>query len=319
MVWSVPWLAMVRNAPPIRPDQKVYFVARSKEKSRTCKFVAGGCSDLRDFGPAAGDAVEQDPEGDRATGQIEKKLRDVGPDDGFHAAFEGVENGERDDDDDGQVLGRAEDHADDESDGGNADAFGDGASDEERAGGNGAHFFAEAFFDERVGGEKLAAKIAGEKKEDNEDAADQIADDQLNEGQVPGVGDGGRADDGERGGFRSDDGKGEGPPGSGFAAEKIVETDGFAIFAGDVFFAAAEAHAKSGYGEEIGDDDGEVERVNAHLRIVAAISSCCSGFLDQKSEPRIVAGLTQVKKSVRKKNERLAVLARAATSRGQGA
>ena len=162
------------------------------------------------------------------------------------------------------MLGSAEDDADDKCDGGNADAFGDGAGDEKRAGGYRAHFLAETFFDERVGGEKLAAKIAGEKKQHDEDAADQIADDQLNESHVSGVGDGGRADDGERRGFRGDDGKGEGPPGSGFAAEKIVEADGFAIFAGDVFFAAAEAHAESGYGEEIGDDDGEVERVDAH-------------------------------------------------------
>ena len=213
----------------MRPDQNVYLVARSKVKSRNLQFVAGGCGDLRDFGPSAGNAVQENPERDGAAGEVEEQLRDVGPDDGGHAALEGVKNGERDDDDDGEVLGSTENDADDERDGRDADAFGDGTRDEKRAGSDGAHFFAEAFFDERVGGEELSAKIAGEEKEDDEDAADQIADDQLNEGHVAGVGDGGRADDGERGSFRGDDGESERPPGSGFAAEKIIEADGFAI------------------------------------------------------------------------------------------
>src|SRR5712692_74117 len=38
IVWSVPWLAMVRNAPPISPDQNVYFVAQLQEKSSTCNL-----------------------------------------------------------------------------------------------------------------------------------------------------------------------------------------------------------------------------------------------------------------------------------------
>src|SRR5579862_7617833 len=38
IVWSVPWLAMVRNAPPITPDQNVYFVASENEKSRNCSL-----------------------------------------------------------------------------------------------------------------------------------------------------------------------------------------------------------------------------------------------------------------------------------------
>src|SRR2546429_4863584 len=35
MVWSVPCVAMVRNEPPITPDQNVYLVARFQEKSRS--------------------------------------------------------------------------------------------------------------------------------------------------------------------------------------------------------------------------------------------------------------------------------------------
>jgi hypothetical protein len=91
----------------------------------------------------------------------------------------------------------------------------------------------------------------------------------LDEGEVAGVGDCGCADDGQRGGFGGDDGESEGPPRGGFAAEEVVEGDGAAIaLAGnDGFFSAPEAHAKRGYGQEVGDDDGQVEWVNAHLRL----------------------------------------------------
>src|SRR5712692_1448861 len=178
---------MVRNAPPIRPDQNVYLVVRFQEKSKTCNFC-----------PAARNAVQQHEEGDGASGQIEEQLRNVGPDDGFHAAFEGVEDGEGDDEDDGQLFRSAEDDADDQSDGGNADAFGDGARDEKCGGGDGAHSFAKTFFDQRVGGQEFAAKITGKKQHDNEDAADEVAEDQLEKGEISAVGNGGRADDGER-------------------------------------------------------------------------------------------------------------------------
>ena len=111
---------------------------------------------------------------------------------------------------------------------------------------------------------KLSAKITRKKKQHDEDAADQVAEDKLNKGEISAVGDGGSADDGECGGFCCDDGKSQSPPGRGSAAQEIVEADGFAVTLCDVFFAAAEAHAQRGDGEEIGDDDGEIERMDAH-------------------------------------------------------
>jgi len=116
--------------------------------------------------------VEENPEGDGAAGHIKEELRDVGPDNSLHAALEGVENGQRDDDDDCEAFGGAEDHAYDQRDSGDADPFGDGACDEKRAGSDRTHFFAEMFFDYCVGGQELAAKIAGEKNQNDKDAAD---------------------------------------------------------------------------------------------------------------------------------------------------
>ena len=237
------------------------FGCEVERKIENLQFVTGRCGDLGDFGPAAGDAVEENPEGDGAAREIEEKLGDVGPDDGGHATFESVKDGEGDDDDDGEVFGGAEDDADDERDRGDANAFGNGARDEKSAGGDGAHSFAEAFFDEGVGGEELAAEIAGKEQEDDKDAAYEIAEDELKEGQVGGVGDGGSADDGKGGSFGGDDGESERPPGGSAAAEEIVERDGVAVtLAGaDGFFGAAEMHAERGDGEEVGDDDGQVE------------------------------------------------------------
>jgi len=59
---------MVRKAPPMSPDQKVYLVARFQEKIEYLEFVTGRGCDLRHFGPSAGNAVQQNEKRDRASG-----------------------------------------------------------------------------------------------------------------------------------------------------------------------------------------------------------------------------------------------------------
>src|SRR5713101_10129956 len=49
MVWSVPWLAIVRNPPPITPDQNVYVFAgftrlKEKSKARNLLVAAAACT-----------------------------------------------------------------------------------------------------------------------------------------------------------------------------------------------------------------------------------------------------------------------------------
>ena len=224
-------------------------------KIEDLQLVARDSGSLRDFRPAARNAVQQHEEGDGASGQVEEQLRYIGPNDGFHAAFEGVENGEGDDEDDGQFLRSAENDADDQSNGGNADALGNGARDEKCGGGDGAHSFAKTFFDQGVGGEKFATKVTGKKQHDNEDAADEVAEDQLEKGEISAVGDCGRADDGERGSFRGDDGEREGPPGGRPPAKKIIAR---------ILLSAAEANAKGRHTEQIADDNCQVQWMNAH-------------------------------------------------------
>ncbi len=231
------------------------FGGKGKGEIEELKFVAGNGGDLGDFGPTAGNAVEKKEESDGAAGEIQEELGDIGPDDGFHAAFEGVKDCEGDDEEDSEAFGCAEDDADHERDGGDANTFGNGARDEKGGGCERAHAWAEAFFDERVGSEEFAAEIAGEEKQHDENAADEIAEDELKKGEIAAVGDGGCTDDGERGGFRGNDGEGDGPPRRSAAAEEVIA---------DILLAAAEIDAECGDGKEVGKDDDEVEGMDVH-------------------------------------------------------
>ena len=91
-------------------------------------------------------------------------LDDVGPDDGGHAALEGVEQSEGGDDGDGEDVAGADGDADHDGDGEDADAFGGGAGDEEEAGGDFVERGAEALVDELVGGEHLAVEVSGQEE-----------------------------------------------------------------------------------------------------------------------------------------------------------
>ncbi len=140
------------------------FGGKIPGKIENLQFVARHGGYLRHFAPAARDAVQQNEKCHRASGQIEQQLRDVGPNHRLHPAFEGVEDRERDDNDDRELLRCSKHHAHYERDCRNAHAFGNRPRDQESAGGHGAHAFAKALFDQRVGGEKLTAKISGEKQ-----------------------------------------------------------------------------------------------------------------------------------------------------------
>ena len=229
--------------------------------------MAVGGGDLYDFVPAAGNAVQQNKKCGGAPCQVDEKLRDVGPDDGFHAAFQGVQQREGDDDHHGEMFGGAENHAEDQRDSGDAHSFGDGARNEKSGGGHRAHAGAKALFDQRVGGKKISTKIAGQQQQDDEHAPDEVTEDKLKKSEISAVGDGGSADDGERGGFRGHDGKSQRPPWRGAPAEKIFTSDGVAIFSlrrGQRTMPAAEVHAQRGYRQQIDDDDGQIERCNVH-------------------------------------------------------
>src|SRR5579884_2149654 len=107
----------------------------------------------------------------------------------------------------------------------------------------------------RVTRKVLATKIAGQQQEHDEHATGQIAEDKLEKGEIAGVGDGGRPDDGERRGFGGDNRESQGPPRRGFAAEEIVAR---------ALLRAAEANAQRGDAEKVGNDNRQIDGVNSH-------------------------------------------------------
>ena len=56
----------------------------------------------------------------------------------------------------------------------------------------------------------------------DDDAAQHVAEDDLQKAEVAGEGEAGHADDGERAGFRGDDGERDGPPGHGAVGEEVA-------------------------------------------------------------------------------------------------
>ena len=173
-----------------------------------------------------GTCVAERPDGDQRSADVDGHLDDVGPDDGGHSALEGVEQRERGDDGDGEHVAGADGDADDDGDGEDADAFGCGAGEQKEAGGDFVERVAEAAVDELVGGEHLALEVVGQEESGDDDAAEHVADDDLEEAEVAGEGEAGRADDGERGGFGGDDGERDGPPGDGAVGQEVAAEGG---------------------------------------------------------------------------------------------
>jgi hypothetical protein len=94
--------------------------------------------------------------------------------------------------------------------------------------------------------------VAREQRVGHDDPADDVADDQLEEREVPEIGDPGNADEREGAGFGGNDRKQDGPPGDGLAGDEIVAS---------VLLAASEPDADRGRRRQIGDDDREIESV----------------------------------------------------------
>jgi hypothetical protein len=102
----------------------------------------------------------------------------------------------------------------------------------------------------------LAAEIAGKQPQGHADAADQVADRELEEGEVAAGADAGNGDDRERGGLGGDDGEQDRPGGEIPRAEEVV--GGAALVAGD-----PEPYTERK--DEVEADDDDVEAVQTKL------------------------------------------------------
>ena len=94
--WSVPWLALVRNVPPITPAQKVNGTVGSHVNENTCSFPAADAACAIACQPP-GVKLDEFIRGEERAADVDHELDQVGPDDGGDAPFEGV--GQREDTD----------------------------------------------------------------------------------------------------------------------------------------------------------------------------------------------------------------------------
>ena len=73
-----------------------------------------------------------------------------------------------------------------------------------------------------VGGQHFAAEVTREEEQRDDDAAEHVAEHDLQEAEVAGEGYAGDGDDGERRGLGGDDGEGDRPPGNGVVGEEVA-------------------------------------------------------------------------------------------------
>jgi len=92
------------------------------------------------------------------------------------------------------------------------------------------------------------------KQERNNDAGHQVAKNKLQETQIAGEGKGWRAHDRQGAGLGRNDGQADGPPGRRPPAKEVI----FQAFLG-----STESRSKPGDGDEIDQDDPEVEVTHA--------------------------------------------------------
>lgn len=179
----------------------------------------GCCVDVL---PASGNVGSEGDDRDEGSGNVEDHLHNIGPDDGGHPSFEGVEQGKCGDDGDGEHVSRSDGNGHYDGDGEDADAFCGCSRNKEEACSGLMESAAEALVDELVGGEHFPLKIPGKEQRGDDDAAEHVADDDLKKAEVSGEGHAGNADDGESTGFGGDDREGDGPPGHAPVGEEVA-------------------------------------------------------------------------------------------------
>ena len=114
--------------------------------------------------PSARHQMQKRDKANNRAADVNCELDDVGPDDGGHAAFKGINERERHDDGNGSNAARPQGDADYDGDGPHANAFRRGARNEKNSGGDAMQSaVSEAAINKLVGGKHLAAKILRDK------------------------------------------------------------------------------------------------------------------------------------------------------------
>jgi hypothetical protein len=220
-------------------------------------------SDLVDPIPASRDMRAQGGNGDEGSSDVYRHLYDVGPDNGGQASFEGVDESEERDDGDREGGVGADGDAYNDGDGEDADAFRGRSGEKEETRGDLVERKPEAPVDKLVGRKHRALEVFGQEDKRDDDASDHVTEDDLKEAEVAGESYAGNGDDGEDRGFGGDNGEGYGPPGNGIVGEEVILEGLFRFAVGAGGYGFAEAKPEEGDAEQIGNDECEIEGVEA--------------------------------------------------------
>ena len=139
--------------------------------------------------------------------------------------------------------------------------------------------FPEARTDELIRRHQLAFEVARQKEHTDNDAAEQVAQCDLQEPEVTREGEAGDADDGEGAGLRGDDGQRDGPPRHVTVGKEVRPQRPLAV---------AKAESEQGNAQQIEDDDGDVDEVKLHCTryLLGGASVLSSASLESCSRNR---------------------------------
>lgn len=230
---------------------------------------------MRHFRPAARNRPDGQQQSDDGPGNVNGKLRDVGPDNGRKPPFKCIEQGEGGDDQDSGQDTCPENYFDDDGDRKNPDPFRQGTAAQEQASREDLEPVPKTALDQLISSVKFAGKVFWNKDKADNDARHQVSKDKLQKTHVTGVGNSRSADNGENAGLGGNDGQGNGPPGKLAAAQKIIV---------ERLLALAETCAQQRDHHQIDDDNDQVDPTECQSRL--AESDLPAGCIVQSFAPR---------------------------------
>ena len=180
--------------------------------------------------PPASTTVAQPPgmrlssdDGDRGrAGDVDEHLHDVGPDHRRHAAAHGVDDHRRAEHEHDPRHRHAGDDGDHQRRREQPDAVGERSREQKDHRRQRLDARAEAPLQQLVRREQIAAEVGGDEQQADDDAADDVAERELQKRHVAGVRGGGNADEGQRARLGGDDREADGPPGHAAVGQEVV-------------------------------------------------------------------------------------------------
>src|SRR5262249_32510030 len=203
--------AAAENARPerVRPGEKLDSPGEAEIENREFSRRPGNRDDVI---PSSGDLAEDDEEAEYRAKDVQRHLYDIGPDHGRHAAFEGIEEREDCNEDNGGEFAGTEDDRNDDRDGEDAHPLGKRSRHEKNGSGELPDALAKSSPHQFVGGEHLSPEVMRQEQYGNHNSREQVSEHDLEESEISRKGQSGSADDCEGARLGGCDGEGGWPP-----------------------------------------------------------------------------------------------------------